>query len=106
MDAAFLNGSSGTFLEMDEGNQFARGHPGMHVLPALLAHAEHSLIDVEAFLTAFVIAYEVAARLGIACNLRHSMHPHGTWGVVGAITGLMKLMQYDTDTIKRGINIV
>ena len=35
--AAFLNGTAGTFLEMDEGNQFARGHPGIHVVPAVLA---------------------------------------------------------------------
>lgn len=105
MDAAFLNGSSGTFLEMDEGNQFARGHPGMHVLPALLALAEQKKISGEAFITAFVIAYEVAARLGIATHLRHSMHPHGTWGVVGGVAGLTKLKKYDAETIKRGINI-
>lgn len=105
MEAALINGSSGTFLEMDEGNQFAKGHPAMHVLPALLAHAESSDIDGEAFLTAFIIAYEVAARLGIATQLRHSMHPHGTWGVVGGIVGLTKHMGYDANTIKRGINI-
>ena len=26
-DAAFVNGSAGTVLELDEGSQFARGHP-------------------------------------------------------------------------------
>ena len=38
--AAFLNGTAGTFLEMDEGNRFAKGHPSIHVLPALWALAE------------------------------------------------------------------
>ena len=38
--AAFLNGTSGTFLELDEGNQFSRGHPGIHALPSALAVAE------------------------------------------------------------------
>ena len=38
--AAFLNGTAGTMLEIDEGNQFARGHPGIHVVPAVLAVAE------------------------------------------------------------------
>ena len=38
--AAFLNGTSGTFLELDEGNQFSRGHPGVHALPSALAVAE------------------------------------------------------------------
>jgi 2-methylcitrate dehydratase PrpD len=35
--AALINGSGGTFLEMDEGNRFSRGHPAVHVLPAVLA---------------------------------------------------------------------
>ena len=35
--ASLMNGTAGTALEMDEGHQFARGHPGMHVFPALLA---------------------------------------------------------------------
>ena len=38
--AAFINGTAGTFLELDEGNQFGRGHPGIHVIPAALAKAE------------------------------------------------------------------
>ncbi|MGB1473820.1 MAG: MmgE/PrpD family protein, partial [Candidatus Puniceispirillaceae bacterium] len=29
--AALLHGLAGTVLEMDEGHQFAKGHPGMHV---------------------------------------------------------------------------
>ncbi|MBA7583471.1 hypothetical protein ES708_25416 [subsurface metagenome] len=33
--AALLNGTAGTFLELDEGNQFARGHPGMHIVSIL-----------------------------------------------------------------------
>ena len=40
--AAFLNGTAGTFLEMDEGNQFCKGHPGMHTIPAALAFADRT----------------------------------------------------------------
>ena len=36
-NAALLNGTAGTTLEMDEGNQFAKGHPGIHTVPAALA---------------------------------------------------------------------
>ena len=71
--AAFLTGMAGTVLEMDEGSQFARGHPGMHVLPALLAEtAAHPCSGVE-FLRALIIGYEVAARAGIGTKLRMSM---------------------------------
>ena len=38
--AALVNGTAGTWLEMDEGNQFCKGHPGMHSFPAAFAFAE------------------------------------------------------------------
>lgn len=80
-EAAFLNGVAGTTLELDEGNQFACGHPAIHVVPALLAIAgKHSGL---ALLTALVLGYEIGARIGIASRLRVTMHPHGNWGTVG-----------------------
>ena len=39
-DAAMLNGVAGAWLDYDEGNFFANGHPGMQVLPAALATAQ------------------------------------------------------------------
>ena len=44
--AAFLNGTAGTFLEMDEGNRFAKGHPAIHALPAAPACARAFLLTV------------------------------------------------------------
>ena len=54
--AAFLNGTSGTMLELDEGNQYARGHPAIHVVPALLAAPR---ADGAALLTALCLGYEI-----------------------------------------------
>ena len=83
--AALLHGLAGTVLEMDEGHQFAKGHPGMHVFPALLAAAQSDLpqqpFSGQDFITAFVAGYDVAARIGLASQLRPLMHPHGTWGL-------------------------
>lgn len=83
-DAAFLNGVAGTMLELDEGNSFARGHPGIHVLPALLSGIGGAEVDGMAFLRAFVLGYEAGARTGAASRLRPAIHPHGTWGTIGA----------------------
>ena len=82
--AGFLNATAGTFLEMDEGNSYSRGHPGIHALPAALAQAQAQGATGKQFLLALVLGYEVAARIGIGATLRPSMHPHGTWGTVGA----------------------
>ncbi|MFY0691748.1 MAG: MmgE/PrpD family protein [Paracoccaceae bacterium] len=91
--AALLNGTAGTTLEMDEGHRFAKGHPGMHVIPALLAAASNIPCSGREFLAAITVGYEAAARVGMATALRPSMHPHGTWGAIGAAAGVLRLMK-------------
>ena len=111
--AAFLNGMAGTVLEMDEGSQFARGHPGMHVFPALLAaSADNSFSGPSSgsssgcdFLHAFIIGYDVAARAGIGTKLRMNMHPHGTWGTLGAAAAIAVLHRLDENQSSELLNI-
>ncbi|UCG06669.1 MAG: MmgE/PrpD family protein [Desulfobacterales bacterium] len=103
--AALINGTAGTFLELDEGNQFGRGHPGIHVFPAILAKAEEKGLSGRDFITALVLGYEIGTRIGIASKLRMSMHPHGTWGTVGAAVAVGKLSGYDVAAMKEIINV-
>lgn len=82
--AAFVHGTAGTTLEMDEGHAYARGHAAIHALPVALALAqEHGATGADA-LTGFVVGYEVAARAGVSTRLRPAVHPFGAWGVFGA----------------------
>ena len=103
--AALLNGTAGTTLEMDEGNQFAKGHPAIHVIPAILAEAARRDVSGRALLDACAIGYEAAARVGIATRLRGSMHPHGTWGAIGAAVGVLRLRGADATTIREAMNM-
>lgn len=103
--AAFLNGTAGTFLEMDEGNRFAKGHPSIHALPAVWALAEIKGLSGKAVMEALILGYEIGARIGIAAALRPDMHPHGTWGTVGAATAVAKLLSYDAAQIRETINV-
>ena len=103
--AGLINGTAGTFLELDEGNQFARGHPAIHVVPAALALAEARGLSGRQLLTALVLGYEICARIGIACKIRMSMHPHGSWGTVGAAVAVGKLLGYDRAAMREMINI-
>ncbi len=100
--AAFLNGTSGTMLELDEGNQYCRGHPAIHVVPALLAAPRG---DGAALLLALVLGYELGARVGIASKLVVTMHPHGTWGTLGAAMGVAKLHGATAEEMRAVINI-
>lgn len=103
--AALINGTAGTFLEMDEGNRFSRGHPAVHVLPAALALAETQQLDRNAFLSALVVGYEVGSRIGAASQLRAAMHPHGTWGTLGAAAACARAQGFDAMALREALNV-
>ena len=103
--AALVNGTAGTWLEMDEGNQFCKGHPGMHTIPAAFAYAEANGVSGVDFLAAVAIGYEVGARVGIATSLRPSMHPHGTWGAICAAIAVQRLAGSDAAGMREAMNI-
>ena len=103
--AALLNGTAGTMLELDEGNQYARGHPAIHVIPAALAAGERLTVTGQDLLLAIALGYEIGSRIGIASKLRVTMHPHGTWGTVGAALAVAKLEQASAAQAVETINI-
>lgn len=102
-DAAFLNGVAGTMLELDEGNSFARGHPGIHVLPALLADMGQT--DGTGLLRAFLLGYEAGARVGASSRLRTTLHPHGTWGTIGAAIAATAVEGGNADAFSAAFNV-
>lgn len=103
--AAFLNGTAGTFLELDEGNQYSRGHPGIHAIPAGLAQAEAIGASGSDLLLAVVLGYEIGARIGYGAKILPTMHPHGTWGTVGAAVTVAKLAGASAERFRETINV-
>lgn len=89
-EATLLNAVSACSTELDEGTR-PTGHPAMHILPPTLAAAQAAGLSGEAFLTAFVVGYEVQTRLQRAAHLRAPVHCHGNYGHVGAAAALSKL---------------
>lgn len=82
-DSLLLHGASIVSNELDEGNQFAKGHPAAHIFaPAYLVAIEQGATGKE-FIHAFILAYEISTRFAYACNMNDAMHPHGTWGTIG-----------------------
>jgi len=61
---------------MDEGNRFARGHAGIHVVPAALAWCEATGAQARTFLTAVLSGYELAGDDAIhaARAVRSALH--------------------------------
>lgn len=103
--AIVSNGLAGTMLELDEGNRYARGHPGIHVFPAALAEAERLGRSGGAFLAAFAVGYDVAARLGGGAPVRPVMHMHGVHGAVGAAAAVARLRELDEGLTARALGV-
>ncbi|WP_053206653.1 MmgE/PrpD family protein [Jiangella muralis] len=97
---AWVNGTAGTFLELDEGYR-PTGHPAIHVLPAALATAETVHADGARLGAALVAGYEVAARLFESFRLPQPMHPHGHFGALGAATAVAMLRGDDPVALVR-----
>ncbi len=104
-DAALLNGTAGTWLELDEGNLFAKGHPGIQVVPAAVAAAQESAASGADLLAAVALGYELSARISRAANVRLSIHPHGTYGVIGAAIAAGRLRRYDAAQMRELLNV-
>ena len=104
LDAALLNGTAGTWLELDEGNLFAKGHPGIQVVPAAVALAQESNLSGADLLLAVALGYELSSRVSRASNVKLSIHPHGTYGVMGAAIAAGKLKKFSAAQMLELIN--
>jgi len=103
--AALLNGTAGTWIDMNEGNLHARGHPGIQIVPLAWALAEQAGRPGRDLLAAFVVGYEVSARIKRASATRLAVHPHGTFGTIGAAVALARLLGYDPAATREIINV-
>ena len=105
LDAALLNGTAGTWLELDEGNLYAKGHPGIQVVPAALAVAQSREVTGAELLLAVTLGYEICARISQASNVRLAVHPHGTYGVIGAAIAAGRLHGLEPAQMRELINV-
>ncbi|MGZ5224676.1 MAG: MmgE/PrpD family protein [Burkholderiales bacterium] len=105
LDAALLNGTAGTWLELDEGNLFAKGHPGIQVVPAAIALAQELEVSGADLLLAVALGYELSSRISRAANVKLSVHPHGTYGVIGAAIAAGKLKRFTASQMLELINV-
>ena len=104
-DAALLNGVSICTHVAEDGHKYARGHVSAYVVPAVLAVAEERNLDGAGLLTALVAGYETVSRLGMACRVRHGMHPSGTWGTVGCAAAVARVMGLAPSQIRQSMNV-
>ena len=103
--AALLNGIAGRSIELCEGLRFVSGQAAMQVLPGVLAVGEHSGSSGREILTAFVLGYDVAARIAGGFTPRPLAHQNGQVSLLAAAVAGARLRGLDAAGVSRAMRI-
>src|SRR6202165_4784949 len=103
--AALLNGIAGRSIELCEGLRFVSGQAAMQVLPGVLAVGESAHSAGREVLAAFVLGYDVAARLSGGFSPRPLAHQNGQVSLLAAAAAGARLRGLDAAGISRAMRI-
>ncbi len=106
--AALVNGTAAHALDFDDVSWAMNGHPTVPLLPAAFAAAEAGGCTGAELLRAYVVGFEVEARLGQALGRPHyerGWHATATLGVFGATAASGVLLGLDAGALRRAFGI-
>jgi 2-methylcitrate dehydratase PrpD len=106
--AALANGTAAHALDYDDMCFVSLAHPSAPLVPAVLAAAEQTGASGAALLDAYVVGFEIEARLGRAMNPSHytrGWHCTSTLGVIGAAGGVSRMLGLDADQATHALAI-
>jgi 2-methylcitrate dehydratase PrpD len=107
-DAALANGTAAHALDYDDMCFVSLAHPSAPLVPAVLAAGELRGAKGAAALDAYVIGFEIEARLGTVMNPRHyerGWHCTSTLGVIGAAAAASRLLGLDAAQTEHALGI-
>lgn len=106
--AAFVNGVIAHALDYDDVAPSWRGHPSAVLLPALLALAARSASTGRDVVDAYIVGFEVGARLGrgvIGSHYPKGWHATATIGVIAATAACCRLLKLDADRVSHALGL-
>jgi 2-methylcitrate dehydratase PrpD len=98
--AALANAVAGHALDLDDWELPGNTHPSVVMFPALLAMAAERPVSGAAIVEAYLVGFEVIARLGEAINFEHydrGWHTTATLGPIGAAAVVSRLIGLDRE---------
>ncbi|HKW03456.1 MAG TPA: MmgE/PrpD family protein [Vicinamibacterales bacterium] len=107
-DAALANGTAAHALDYDDMCFVSLAHPSAPLVPAVIAAAEVSRASGRDALDAYIVGFEIEARLGRVMNPRHyrrGWHNTSTLGTIGAAAAASRLLGLTTDAAAHAIAI-
>jgi 2-methylcitrate dehydratase PrpD len=106
--AALANGTAAHALDYDDMCFVSLAHPSAPLVPAALAAAELAGSSGAAVLDAYVVGFEIEARLGALMNPRHyqrGWHCTSTLGTIGAAAAVSRLFTLDAEAAGHALAI-
>jgi 2-methylcitrate dehydratase PrpD len=106
--AALINGTSGHVLDYDDASYSTLGHPTVVLLPAILALAETSKLSGAVIIEAYVLGFEVAAKIASGLGFdayEAGWHCTSTIGVMGAAAAGAKILKLDSRQVRTALGI-
>jgi 2-methylcitrate dehydratase PrpD len=103
--AALLNGIAGRSIELCEGLRLVSGQAAIQVLPGVLAVAEAYGRSGKEMMAAFVLGYDVAARLCGAFTPWPLAHQNGQACLLAAVAAGARLRGLDAEGVSRAMRI-
>ena len=108
LTAALLTGTAAHGLELDDGFRPAGAHPGVVVVPTILAAGYKDGVDGKTFMKALIAGYEVLGRIGAVMHPRQrdrGYHTTGISGVFAAAAALGVLRGFSAETLEHAFGI-
>jgi len=106
--AALVNGTAAHALDYDDVLDPSLSHPSAPLVPALLALGEELGASGADCLDAYLVGFEVQARLGEAMNVVHyqrGWHTTLSIGALGTAAACARLMRLDADGMQMAISL-
>ncbi|MGE3537414.1 MAG: MmgE/PrpD family protein [Candidatus Tectimicrobiota bacterium] len=102
---ALLNGIAGRSIELCEGHRYVSCQGAIQIVPGVLAVGEWAGCSGQELLTALILGYDVAVRLGAAMTARRLAHQNGQAPLLGAVAAGARLRGLNAAETSRALRI-
>ncbi|MFA0889123.1 MAG: MmgE/PrpD family protein [Synergistales bacterium] len=106
LGATMAMGHASNSFDIDDGHNMIKGHPGTSFVGGILSSALERDISYTSYLTALVVAYEVAVRWALALQNHYGfLHSTGAYGAFGTAAGVGRIFGLGPETLNRALSI-
>jgi 2-methylcitrate dehydratase PrpD len=103
--AALVNGIAGRSIELCEGHRYVSCQGAIQIVPAVMAIGERANCPGREVLTALILGYDAAVRLGACLTPRALAHQNGQAPLLGAVAAGARLRGLNAADTSRALRI-